>query len=897
MTFSDETRPDPQLLLDSIRQAEKQKQLGKLRIFFGMSAGVGKTYAMLQAAHQLRKAGLDVAVALVETHDRTETQALLANLRIIPRKKTEYRGMTLEELDIDAVLACRPQVVLVDELAHTNAPGSRHEKRWQDVLEILDNGIDVFSSLNVQHIESRNEDVESITGIRVNETVPDSLLEQATQIELVDITPAELLDRLREGKVYLGERAAIATENFFKVEKLTALRELALKITGEVVSNELLTLAISEGHNASTAGRGALMVAVSHSPHSQKLVRAARRLAFAAEMPWVAANIDSGVVLNDEEKTRLSKNLELARSLGARIITTSDTDIVLALKRIAEQQNVSQIIVGRPRSTWIRNLITGGTLLDRLVKETNIDIHVLREHKITRSLPATRYPGIWLLTATGSDYLKALLIIAAITMLNSFLMRFFTYQSIGFVYLLAIMFIGSFSTLGPLLLSAVLSATLWNYIFIPPTFTFFIFKTEDIMMCIAYGFTAIITAVLANRIRKNRLLLQSREARTELLFEIVEIIAQAAGRIECLQKLSVKLGTHFDGACSIIYKKADRGLEEIPVPFSSWLSDPKEWAVAQWSFDNNRPAGWSTDTLSRANAIYFPLKGPTDVLGVVSLSPHNPKRPFTIDEKNLLAAIAWQCSAYLERDLLKEKVRESERLKESERLHQTILDCISHEIKTPLTAIIGLTSVLENEQSFKDSELRAQILEELGESVERLNREVNNILDMSRLNSGVINLKLDWNDLREIIDTSLTKLDKFLKGHQIRQNIAKDLPFARIDFSLFESALTNLLINAAKYTPEDSCIEISAFEKEEYIIMTIADNGPGIPEDHLPSVFDKFYRVPGTSSGGTGLGLSIARSVIEMHGGTIEAHNRQAGGLEIMISLPLEKQPNLGSEE
>ena len=895
MSTQEDSRPDPELLLKAIRQETERKNKGKLRMFFGMSAGVGKTYTMLEAAHALQDDGLDVVAAVVETHGRQETSALLEGIASLQRKKIEYRGKFFEEMDIDAVLARRPAVVLVDELAHTNIPGSRHEKRWQDVLEILDNGIDVYTTLNVQHVESRKEDVELITGIRVSETVPDSVLERADQIELVDITPAELLERLGEGKVYLGERAAAAADNFFKVEKITALRELALKITSQVVSNELQNMSAAQGAASKNLITGNLLVAVGYSAHSQRLIRAARRLAFASEVPWIAVNIETGANLNSGESAQLNSNLELARRLGAKVITITDTDILPALKRIIEQNKIAQVIVGRPQSGFIRNFMAGGTLLGRLIKETNVDIYVLREPEITGRAARTKYPRPLNIMATRGDYWKTFLIVAAVTAANSVLVHYINYHSAGFLYLLSIMFIGSFASLGPLVFAAVLSSGVWNFFFIPPFFTFAISRQDDIIMCAAYFFTALITAVLAHRIRKNRQLLQITEQHTELMFEIVEIIAHSSDREQCLTRLSERIGIDFDGHCSVSYMKTDGQMEEIPAPLIRRFADEKEQAVAKWAFDNNQPAGWSTDTLSMARSINLPLKGITEMTGVLSFTPNKPDSFLSMDDKNLLTAIAWQVAVFLEQEAYKDRARESERLKESERLYQTILDSISHEIKTPLTAIMGLASVL-NGGEIRDEKSRARLLDELSESSERLNREVGNILDMSRLSSGIINLKREWTDVREIIESSLGKLEKYVKDHTVRVSVPDDIPFVRVDFTLFESAVTNLLLNAAKYTPAGSAIEVSVRAADGKILLTVADNGPGLAADQLVSVFEKFYRVPGTPSGGTGLGLSIAKSVVELHGGAITAQDRPQGGLEIVISLPLERQPDLGEQ-
>ncbi len=898
MSRNEDERPDPDLLLKALKAESVKNRGGRLRIFFGMSAGVGKTYAMLEAARILLKEGTDVVMALVETHKRAETEVLLKGLPVLPRKKMEYRGKTFEEVDLDAVLERKPKTVIIDELAHTNVPGSRHAKRWQDIMEILDDGIDVYTTLNVQHIESRNEDVEVITGISVHETVPDLVLERASRIELIDLTPADLIARLKDGKVYLGEQAGRAVENFFKPDKLTALRELSLRVTGEIVNKELRNLTASGSASSVWRTSERLMVAVSPSPYSRQLIRGARRMAVSMEAPWFAVTVDTGSPLSDKAKRRLAENLELARKLGAEVVATADTDVVSGLKRAARQYGATQIIVGRPRSGWWWNRFQGGTLLDRFVDETNIDIYVLREHELIPEGRAANRPdeAAWDLFEPD-EYWRTLWVAIGITALNAGLVNYLGYRSVGFVYLLAVMLISLFYGFGPIIFLALLSSFAWNFFFIPPVYTFHIARPDDIIMCAAYGVTAIITGMLAHKIRENERLLRQRELRNETMYGIVEIFALSTGRDEAIKGCCEKLGSALDGDCAVVFKNRKGELEELPSPFMRWFWDAKEWAVARWAFENNMPAGWSTDTLSMADALNIPLRGPSGTAGTLSFKPHNHARPLSPGEDDLLHAAAGQLAVYLEREVFQERARETKKLEQSERLHQTILNGISHEIKTPLTAIMGLSSALEDKKVSANEELRGQLLGELGDEVERLNTEINNILDMSRLSSGVLTLKKEWNDLQEIVNVCAAKLKKKLSGRNLKINIAEELPFVRVDFTLFEAAVTNLILNAVNYTPRNSGIEISAAAHDKELLLTVADNGDGLPEDQLVSVFDKFYRVPGSKAGGTGLGLSIAKSVVETHGGRITARNRSGGGLEVIITLPIEDQPAIGEEK
>jgi two-component system sensor histidine kinase KdpD len=892
--MSEPIRPDPDDLLAAIRKDQSRSSSGQLRIFFGMAAGVGKTYAMLKAAQDRLKEGVDVVVGTVNTHARIETEALLTGLPIIPRKRIDYRGAGFEEMDVDAVLARRPCLVLVDELAHTNVPGSRHPKRWHDVVELLDAGIDVYTTVNVQHIESRKESVESITGVRIRETVPDSILERVSQIILIDITPAELLKRLQEGKVYLGDMAETAARNFFKEDRLTALREIALRLTAEKVDNELHGMIAVKTSDTTWKTTERLMVAVSHSPFSEELVRATRRLAYGLGAPWIGVHVDTGVVLSDRDRAILAKNLSLVRDLGGELVTTADVDIPQALSRIAHQRGVTQLIIGRPSRRWFQDTFRGGTVVDRVIRESaEYDIHVLRQ-ETKRSSKKRSHAG----ARGGSVALPYGIVfgtVVAVTLLNSSLLPLIGYQAVGFVFLMMILVLGLFVSIGPVLVAAVLSTLIWDYIFIPPFQTFRISAPEDIAMCIAYLLTAATTGTLAYRIRKREWMLRLREERTRVLYDIVRIMAAGRDKKAFMPAVADQLGTVLNGECSIASSALDRKLERQAFPSRPWCTDDKEWAVAQWAFEHGQAAGWSTDTLPSAAGIYIPLKGTVETVGILAYHPGTARRLLQ-EEENLLATVAQQVAISMERELLQERSRQAERLEESERLYQTILNSISHEIRTPLTAIIGSASALQDDGIIANSENRAQLLRELTGNAERLNRMVTNLLDMSRLSSGVLSLKRDWHDINDLIASVMGEYRDTLLRHSVITSIPDEFPLMYVDFGLFEQALSNLLINAAAYTPPASTIDIEARVVQDGMMLTVSDNGPGIPSDSLPHLFDKFYRVPGTPAGGTGIGLAITRAVIEAHDGTITAHNRPGGGMAFVIRLPLQKQPEVPKE-
>lgn len=896
---SDHFRPDPNQLLNALEKKESQGQSGRLRIFLGMCAGVGKTFAMLEAAQLLAKTQKtltqkDIAIGLVETHGRKDTEALLLGLPIIPRQIVTYRNKSFEELDLEEILKRKPAVVLVDELAHTNIPGMRHAKRWQDVEEILDNGINVWTTLNIQHVESRKEDIELITGISIHELVPDSILERADQVELIDLPPAILLDRLKDGKVYLGDKATLALEHFFKEDKLTALREIALRFTSEIVNHDLQTFKAFESAHNPWRTQDKLMVAVSHSPHSKELIRAARRIAFNINAKWIAVNVQIGATLSDKAKQQLAENIELARQLGAEIITTMGEDIVAALKRVIQQQNVTQIIIGRPQRTFWQTILQKETLLDRLVIETNSDVHVLKQYAFLGKKPSKLFMDYIQAVSFAGNYWQVLGIIVGVTLFNAFLVRFAGYQSVGFVYLLTVMLVSSFSRLGPTALATVLSVMMWDFLFIPPFGTLWISQPMDVMMCVTYGVTAIIIGVLAHRIRESKRLLRDREERIEMLYELVKLIASATDRKSCIQTLTEKLETLLKHKIEIHFmdQLESRSLNTL----NPTMLDEKEMAVIKWVFENNQSAGWSTDTLSLSKTFNIPMKGLSSIVGVLSVIPTDASRVLAQDVKELLMATAGQLAIYLEKELYRDLAIESKKWEESERLHQTILNCISHELKTPMTAIIGFTSALEDPRIQKNDQLRALLLQELKDAVERLNGEVSNILDMSRLSAGTLSLKKEWNDLGEVISSCVGKLDKELSDHPVQIEIIANLPFVKMDVGLFESALKNILLNAATYTPKNTPINIQVKNDKTAIDIAISDQGPGIPNDQLPFIFDKFFRLPGSLPGGTGLGLAIAKSVIEAHQGKITAQNRPEVGLEVIISLPVEEQPTVPKE-
>lgn len=896
MKFDD--RPDPDALLSALEEERKNEARGQLRIFLGMSAGVGKTYAMLKAAHQKFNEGCDVIVGVVETHGRTETMALTEGLVILPKKKIEYRGVTLEEMDLDEVLRRKPDLVVVDELAHTNVSGSRHEKRYQDVLEILEAGIDVYTAFNVQHLESRKDSVEAITGIPIRETVPDSILEVANLVELVDIAPTELLKRLKEGKVYIGDKALRAAENFFKVDKLTALREIALRMTAERVDQDLQKFISVRPEGSPWQTNERLLVAISHSPYSEKLIRATRRLAYNLEAPWIALHVDTGISLNDVDQGQLVKNLNLARELKAEVITTTDVDVPSAVRRICRVKNVTQVVVGRPTRRWFRDIIEQGNLLDRLVQESlEVDVHVIRQEGAALARPSFVDEISYYRSKTGfAKYGYTFITLVAVGLVGGVLDGFIGYRAVGFFFLLAVIIIGMFGSIGAVISAAAMSTLFWNYFFIPPKLTFAITTSEDFLMCIAFFVVALITGFLTNRMRFNEKVMREREERTNVLYEVLQDIANASEKSDFLNKVTARVGTLLSATCGVILKSSEGKLEfDDGRSFSIRLNE-KDQAVAQWCFENKKSAGWSTDTLSQSGALFLPLKGTGESVGVFIFQPIKKTRKLDLEKESLLFSIVRQLGVSIEKHFLAKRVNENQRLKDSEELHQTLLNSISHEMRTPLTAILGAAAALENDELTGGSKYIKEVAFGLHGAADRLNRVIENLLDMSRLNSGVLSLKLEWHDFGDLISVAVKKLEKQLLAHKLKINFLDQIHLVKMDYRLMEHAISNLILNATMYTPAGTEIKITQKRIDHHFVIEIEDNGPGIPNEAIDKIFDKFYRVPGSPTGGTGLGLSIVKSIIELHKGNITVHPIHPKGVSFVIELPFEEQPQVPEE-
>jgi two-component system, OmpR family, sensor histidine kinase KdpD len=887
--MTEPSRPNPDALLAEIQREEESAKRGQLKIFFGMSPGVGKTYAMLEAARVQKAEGVDIMIGIVETHGRVETEALLAGLAVIPRKKIDYRGVTLQEMDIDAILARRPQLVLVDELAHTNAPGSRHPKRYQDALELLDAGINVYATLNVQHLESRLDVVQQISGVVVREAVPDSVLDQADEIELIDVTPDQLRKRLAEGKVYMGERAATASENFFREETLTALREMALRTTAEHVDQELRDVMRTKRTGSSWKSGQRLGVGVGPSPFSGQLIRWTRRIAAAMDAPWVAIYVETSGALDEDAKRRLTKNLSLARQLGAEVVMTTGDDVAGALLETARQQGVTEMVVGKPFGNPLLESLRGGSLASRLIRRGgDIDVHVVsgatRTGTSTRARrPWTQYVG----TNIVRDCAVGVGAVAATTAVGWLLQTVTGYMAISLVYLLCVVLLAMVLNRWAVLLVATLSAVAWNYLFIPPLYTFRITSAHDLMMFSMFFVVALAMGHITNQLRTRETAERRRERRASALNRLLESVTASASLEDGLARAVKEVDALFRSRTVVLLTTAEGRLEEVPHPASTFSIDAKERAVAAWAFEHGQAAGRFTDTLPDALGLYLPLQTSKNKLGVMGVH-FEERATWTLDENDLLETFAGQIAVMIESYRSIETVQQARVAEESERLHRTLLDSVSHELKTPLAVISAATDGLDTVVKDAGLPLTETFLDEIKAANRRLNRIVTNLLDMTRIDSGRLPLNLEWGEVRELLESAVSQVENEVSRERIHITAPENLPLVRLDFGLMEQALCNLLVNAVEHSPAATAVEMSAQLDGGMLLLRIRDHGPGLTAGEEKKVFEKFFRGSDSRPGGTGLGLSIVQGIARAHHGEIDAENNPAGGAMFTIRAPVE---------
>ncbi len=888
----DHERPDPDQILSRLREEEEHEARAKLKIFFGASAGVGKTYAMLVEAHERRRAGVDVVVGLIESHGRRETEALLEGLDVLPRRSLEYRGVRLQEFDLDAALSRRPALILLDELAHTNVPESRHRKRWQDVEELLAAGIEVYTTLNVQHIESLVDLVSEITGITMRETVPDAMLERADEIELVDLPPDDLLQRLREGKVYVPERAEWATENFFRKGNLIALRELALRQTAQRVDAQMEFYRRTKGIAAPWGVRERILVCVGEPAQGVRLVRAARRLAAALKADWIVLHVETPVQLSQPRVARdyVVDVLGFAAELGAETAVPSGLSVRDEILAFARERNVSRIVMGRSRHPRWREAL-GGSLASSLMRATDLDVWVLGEEQeggaALQPAPAPRgTPVSW------RAWAGTLLVVALCTLVAALMQRSFDLSNLAMIYLVGVVVSAVAFGRGPAIAAAMLGVAVFDFCFVPPRFTFRVTDTQYLVtfgvMLLVAGVIGTLTALLREQLEGARL----RERRTAALYRLSHELAALAGAREVLGAAVDRIGEVFGGRVAVLLPD-DHGRVGVAVGDGSLFGGGEhERAVAQWTFDNAQPSGLGTQTLPAARGLYHPLAGSETILGVMALRPADPQRLRDPDRLRLLQTFASQTALALERCQLAEAAERARTQAEAERTRNALLSSVSHDLRTPLAAITGAASSLRDDAGRLSEPTRRELAETISDEAQRLNRLIGDLLDMTRLESGALRARKAWHSLEEVVGAALVRLEPSLGDRPVQLAIPDDLPLVPLDDVLFEQVVGNLVENAHKYAPEGQPIEISAGLEDGRLRFEVADRGPGLVPGEEQRVFEKFYRGPATTGQpGVGLGLTICRGIVEAHGGRIEAANRPEGGARFTVWLPLEGEP------
>ncbi|MCW1884394.1 sensor histidine kinase KdpD [Luteolibacter flavescens] len=864
-------RPDPDLLLAQVQREEGRRRPGRLFIFLGMCPGVGKTYAMLQTARQRRNDGLRVLVGVVETHGRVETAALLDGLEILPRRKIEHGGHLLEEFDLDAALTRRPDFLLVDELAHTNATGSRHAKRYQDVLELLDAGIDVCTTLNVQHIESQVDVVRQVTGVAVQETVPDSLLDRAHEIQLVDLSVEKLLQRMSEGRVYLGERADAAAEGFFREGNLTALRELALRFTAEKVDRDLEDFRRARRDATPWKTNARLLVGVAPTPYSESLVRWTRRAAARIGCPWIGVWVEGSRMLRPDEEELLSRGLALVRRLGGEVVHVTGDDVAKALLDVAQERNVSQIVVGKSDHRRFRRT----TLTDRIIAGSgDIDVCVVRPLAGKRAKP----PQEAVPASRWREYGSALLLTTAVTLLSMLLLPYSGYMVPSFIYLLAIV-LGSMKwERGPMLLMAGASAFAWDCLFIPPRFTFHVNEPEDMAMLAMFFVVALAMGQLTTRLKMRERAERERQLHTDALLRVTQQAALHPQPDKGLEAALRIIESILGGQIALLLRQDDHSLGRNAHQASAFAPDDAEFAVAAWSFANHQLAGRFTDTLPAAAATWFPLQTATSTMGVLGLNRE--AKQFTFTERQATEAFALQLALILEKEHFIVAVQHAEKLEEGEKLRRALLDSVSHELKTPIAVI---RAAVDASDSGNDP-----YLAEIDTASRRLQRIVEGLLQMTRLESSVIEPRIEWCDATDIVSAALESTGDIFRERAFTSRIVPDLPLVKTDHSLMEQVLANVLHNAAVHTSPDTPVELMIRRHPGGIEFVVRDHGKGIPQGEEKKIFGKFHRAPGAPAGGTGLGLSIAKGFLRALGGEIFARNHHGGGAEFTIRLNAE---------
>jgi two-component system sensor histidine kinase KdpD len=887
-----ERRPSP----DALLQAAQQDARGRLKIFVGAAPGVGKTYEMLTAARARVLEGTDVVVGVVETHGRKETEALLAGLEVIPRQHVEYKGRALDEMDLDALLARRPQLALVDELAHTNAPGSRHPKRYMDVEELIAVGIDVYTTLNVQHIESLNDVIARITRIRVRETVPDSIIDKADDVELIDLTPDDLIQRLKDGKVYVPHQAERAIGHYFSPGNLTALRELALRRTAQRVDEQMVRYMQAHAIAGPWAAGERVLACVGGDPSSTDVVRHAKRMADSLKAPWSAVHVETGrnLAMSEAERDRVAEALRLAQRLGAETVTLPGQDVADTIADYARANNFTHIIIVQPpRSRWVELLY--GPLAQALIRKAGgASVHVLGRSRepAERHGPGSRPSGSPGRGGNARAYLGSLAIVAIALGVALVLHQVLGVASVALTFLTAVLVSSVAYGLWPGLFACLVSVLAYNFFFLPPLYTFTIADPENVVALFFFAITAVIASNLTARVRAQAITARQRARTTEELYQFSRKLAGAANLDDLLWATVHQIALMLKVRVVILLPEGAGVAVRAGFPPEDSL-DAADVAAARWCWEKNRAAGRGADTLPGAKRLFMPMQTGRGVVGVIGIDRDESGPLLTPDQHRLLDALADQAALAIERVNLVEDVDRARLVAETDRLRAALLTSISHDLRTPLASILGSATSLATQGEVLDHAIRLDLIRTIQEESERLNRFIGNLLDMTRIESGPMQLRTGPVDVSDVTGTALRRAGKILAEHRTQACLEPDLPMLDLDDVLFEQVLFNLLDNAAKYAPIGSLVTIRAWRRNRHVCLQVMDEGPGIPPDDLAHVFDKFYRTGRADRrrAGTGLGLAICRGFVEAMHGTITAANRtDRSGAVFTITLPIPMQ-------
>lgn len=890
-------RPDPDQLLTRVNDEEARSQRGKLKIFFGASAGVGKTYAMLGAARQQVLAGVDVVLGVVETHGRMETEVMADGLEVLPLREVAYRDRVFREFDLDGALARQPALILIDELAHSNVVGSRHAKRWQDIDELQAAGIDVYTTVNVQHLESLNDVVSGITGIRVWETVPDRIFDAADEVVLVDLPPDELLQRLQAGKVYLPKQAERAIRNFFRKGNLIALRELALRRTADRVDDQMLQYRRERFVSPVWQTRDSLLACIGPGAGGERVVRTAARVATRLEAPWHAIYVETPALqrLSEKNRHRILHNLKLAEELGARTATLAGNEAVDVAIKYARDHNLAKVFVGRHRvrswHPWRRSF---ADRIGRCAPDLDV-LQVAGVDSAREIAPASREEvaaagrfGAW------SGYVKAGVGCALAGGAAALLFPIVDLPNIVMVFLLAVVLVSMRYGRGPGVLASFVSVAIFDFFFVLPRFSLAVSDVQYLMTFVVMLAVGLITGQLAAGSKYQARVATRREQRVRSLYEMSRDLS-AALMPEQIAEIGERFIVAELGAKAAFLLADDNDRLQAALPAVNGLPSV-DMGIAQWAFDHGEAAGQGTDTLAGSPVLYLPLKAPMRLRGVLALEMPHPDRLLVPEQRRLLDTFASLIAIALERVHYVDVARSTTVQMESERLRNSVLSAISHDLRTPMSVLVGLAESLLLTEPPPSGE-QAEIARSLKEEALRVSGQVNNLLDMARLQAGRVALNRQWQPLDEVVVSALKILERAFSEHRVKVSLNENLPLLHIDSVLMERVIYNLLENAIKYTPPGSLIEIGATLGESVVEVSVEDNGPGLPEGKEETIFKKFER--GQSEGatrGVGLGLAICRAIVEAHGGEIHAENRPQGGSRFTFSLPRGNPPTLENE-